>query len=67
MKITKAAAKTALGLTSDEALADILECTRQAVHNWEPDRELSKPHQWMLYGKFPEAIPRPSDEKANAA
>ena len=63
MTTTKATAKLALGLTSDESLAEILERTRQAVHLWPDDQELAAPYRWMLHGKYPGKFPKPRSRK----
>lgn len=60
MTITKARAKTILGLTSDEALAAILYVTRAAVQKWPDSRELAPPYLWVLYGKYPRKFSKPA-------
>jgi hypothetical protein len=59
MHITKRAAKKKLGLTSDYALARMMQCTRAAVSQWKEDDPLPKLRQMYLRALYPAKFPEP--------
>jgi hypothetical protein len=67
MEITKRAAKTALQLDTDAALARFFGVGRWAVGQWPEDEALPDSRQWELRAKHPELFPLPVDPLAQTA
>lgn len=66
MNITKALAKSALGIQSDYALAKILDCTRAAVGQWPEDEGLPKQRQQFLKAAYPDLFPLEEGEQVES-
>lgn len=57
--MTKNEAMRLLDISTDTALARELCLTRQAVHKWPADEHIADKYHWMLYGLYPQFIPKP--------
>lgn len=54
MDMTKTTVKTALGITTDAALARLLGVTRKAVHHWADCEPIPSARRWQLIAMRPD-------------
>lgn len=64
MEITKRAAKTALGFSTDVELSKYFVCTKQAVGSWPEDEPLPIGRQWELCARRPDLFDAPNEQAA---